>query len=439
MKRPRFYIRLSILIPLIFVGLVILASTLSYQIITGSTVRGTAPFLPFTFSLVGLAAAAMVCGLLVVRILLKPVEIFAEKARQLPILTQRDTYLLDSEAQDEITRYSRLFSEVTDVLDNIEARHLFPEIIGESRLIRGVFSHILKAAPTNATVLLSGESGTGKELVAAAIHRLSGRRDQPFVTINCAAIPAGLLESELFGHEKGAFTDALSTRKGRFELADGGTLFLDEIGDMPLETQVKILRVLEEMTFMRVGGTESKTVDVRIIAATNQDFGKLLASGSFREDLFHRLNVFPVHLPPLRQRREDIPLLVNAFLQKTPDIRVSANALQAMMGYSWPGNIRELHNMLERASLLCENGVVELHNLQFLIHPTRGGEAPQRFPVSLDQKVREFEKKMIVEALSATGGIQVKAAEMLGINQRSLWHRIKKHDINVEMLKNSKY
>ena len=239
--------------------------------------------------------------------------------------------------------------------------------------MRTVLSQVVKVAPTESTVLIIGESGTGKELIATSIHKHSNRKEKPIVSLNCAAIPEGLLESELFGHEKGAFTGATSAKKGRFEQAHGGTLFLDEIGDMPLSTQAKVLRVLQEREFTRVGGTRSLQVDVRFIAATNKNLQEMTERGEFREDLYYRLNVFSLYLPPLRERSEDIPLLVNHSLKKiSKDTRMSPAALHVLMGYDWPGNIRELQNVMERASVMSD-GIIETVHLPIemgeLAHP----------------------------------------------------------------------
>jgi transcriptional regulator with PAS, ATPase and Fis domain len=298
-------------------------------------------------------------------------------------------------------------------------------------------------APTDSTVLIQGESGTGKELVATSIHDNSERSDKPFVKLNCAAIPEELLESELFGHEKGAFTGASKFKPGKFDMANGGTIFLDEIGDMPLNLQAKILRVLQEQEFYRVGGSRTIRVDVRIIASTNKNLEKMVQEGSFREDLFYRLNVFTLHLPPLRERKEDIPLLVDYFLQKVPKkVEISSVALQMLVAFSWPGNIRELENTIESASVIAENGYIEPAQLPGKItgafnQNSRDVKLPTNIP--LDERLKEIEKSMIIEALRKTGGVQVRATELLGINQRSLWHRIKKHDIDVKSLKSNEF
>jgi transcriptional regulator with GAF, ATPase, and Fis domain len=327
---------------------------------------------------------------------------------------------------------------VTTILGKVEARELFPEIVGQSRVIREVFGQIMKVAPTDATVLISGESGTGKELVAAGIYKQSARRGKPFVKLNCVAIPEGLLESELFGHEKGSFTGAVAQKKGKFELADGGTIFLDEIGDMPLSTQAKLLRVLQERTFERVGGTSSLRVDVRFIAATNKNLPEMVKAGIFREDLFYRINVFALHLPPLRERCEDIPVLVEHFLGSAEKAaQVSPQTMQLLLGYPWPGNVRELQNVIERAAVIAEGTIEPGHLPSYFRNEMKvlgTSEGPEN-STSLDDRMAQIEKGMIIEAMTRVGGVQIRAAQLLGINQRSLWHRIKKHNIDVPSLK----
>jgi transcriptional regulator with GAF, ATPase, and Fis domain len=300
--------------------------------------------------------------------------------------------------------------------------------------MRNIFTQIIKVAPTDSTVLISGESGTGKELIASGIYEHSMRKGKPFAKFNCVAIPEGLLESELFGHEKGSFTGATEQKKGKFEIADNGTMFLDEIGDMPLATQAKLLRVLQEKEFERVGGTKLIHVDIRFIAATNKNLPEMIKKGTFREDLYFRLNVFPISLPALRDRKEDIPLIANYFLESLPKpAKLSTSALQELIGYYWSGNVRELRNILEKASILSENGVIELHNLPevILMHskPYRVNNIDN--DMAIDAKLELMEKEIIINALRKTSGIQVKAANILGINQRSLWHRIKKLQIDI--------
>jgi transcriptional regulator with GAF, ATPase, and Fis domain len=281
-------------------------------------------------------------------------------------------------------------------------------------------------------------------LVATSIYDQGLRKDKPFIKLNCAAIPEELLESELFGHEKGAFTGATAFKPGKFDMANGGTIFLDEIGDMPLNLQSKILRIIQEREFYRVGGSKTIQVNVRFIASTNKHLETMVKEGHFREDLYYRLNVFTLHLPPLRERREDIPALVDHFLSKSAgEVAITSAALQSLMAYSWPGNVRELQNVIERGSVICEDGHIEPCHLPAHITSTfEKSDAPNtpNLPpgMSLDERLAEIERNLIIEALRKTDGVQVRATELLGINQRSLWHRIKKHDIDVKSIKNRK-
>jgi formate hydrogenlyase transcriptional activator len=255
------------------------------------------------------------------------------------------------------------------LLDEVKTRYPYDEIIGHSEAIRQVLKQADLVAPTNASVLILGETGTSKELICRAIHHTSPRHDKPLTTLNCAAIPSGLVESELFGHEKGAFTGAIAQKRGKFELAHGGTIFLDEIGDLPVETQPKLLRVLQEQKFERLGGTRTIKIDTRVIAATHRDLPQMVKDGKFREDLFYRLNVFPIDLPPLRQRREDLPLLANYFAHRAsirlgkPDCTFSKAASDRLLAYSWPGNVRELENIVERAVILCQGTRIESEHI----------------------------------------------------------------------------
>jgi two-component system response regulator AtoC len=322
-------------------------------------------------------------------------------------------------------------------------------MVGSSRAMTAVFHLIERAAPVDSTVLILGESGTGKELVAESIHQHSSRRDRPFVKLNCAAIPEALLESELFGHEKGAFTGALTRKPGKFELADEGTILLDEIGDMSITTQSKILRVLEEQEFERVGGTVTVRVNVRIIASTNKDLVKAVKEDRFRDDLYHRLNVVTIPVPPLRDRREEIPDLVNHFLSQVNVRlgrsleRVSADAMAALMEYDWPGNVRELKNAIERAAVVTESEVVTLGSLPPAIQAWAGGlgvginadQWANGSTLSLDDRITQLERAFVIEALSRTGGVQAAAARLLGVTERSVWHLVKKHRIDVDKIK----
>src|SRR6266446_5559787 len=311
-------------------------------------------------------------------------------------------------------------------------------LIGQSEALKRVVDMAHRAAPTDLTVLVQGESGTGKEVLARAIHRLSVRKDGPFVPVNCAAIPEGLLESELFGHERGAFTGAIRTRVGRLELASGGTLFLDEIGDMPLAMQAKILRALEERKIERVGGGRPIDVDVRIIAATNQTLSRLVDAGRFRTDLFYRLRGIQLRLPPLRERLDDLPELINTFLDRArlrlsrTTAALSNDALQCLWVYAWPGNIRELKHVLEGAVLLSD-GVILPEHLPPAIQTPGVQQCATPSGRSLDEAIDDLERQLILAALGRAGGVQVRAARLLGITEQSLWYRIKKHGIQARV------
>jgi DNA-binding NtrC family response regulator len=332
-------------------------------------------------------------------------------------------------------------------------------IIGQSSSLAEVFHTLHKVAPTDSTVLVTGESGTGKELLVRALHKQSLRHDKPFVPINCGAIPKELLESELFGHEKGAFTHAIRTRPGRFEMAEGGTIFLDEIGEMDLLLQVKILRVLQEREIERVGGQGAKKVDVRIVAATNRDLDEEVSAGRFREDLYYRLNVIPLHLPALRERGDDVLLLAEHFLKyfctvkHRPCLAVTPDVQRVLEAYPWPGNVRELENMAERLSILCEGDFVQVEDLppKMLAHvgdimtlpPPRPRLAPTRqaafsWPTIADLRgnnigLKEFldtaEEKLLLEALGMASGVKNQAAEILGIKRTTLIEKLKKRNM----------
>jgi DNA-binding NtrC family response regulator len=335
-------------------------------------------------------------------------------------------------------RLSNALADNQRLRDELVGRYRFDNLIGASPAFRRVIENITEVCESRANVLIFGESGTGKEMVARAIHYNSPRRGQPFVAINCAAIPETLLESELFGHVKGAFTGAVANRTGRFAQADSGTLFLDEIGDMPMAIQAKILRVLQERTFEAVGSDRTQAVDVRIIAASNKDLRQEVQRGNFREDLFYRLNVFPISMPPLRDRQDDIPLLARYFLD-TISVEMgkriaefSAGALRAMRKYSWPGNIRELQNCVERAVIICKSDVIGEGDLPRYLSDNPAQRASDRgFPINLDRELAETERGLILSALNKADGVQVTAAALLGINERSLWHRIKKYGIQI--------
>ena len=442
MRHSRFYISLYIIIPFIITGLTILAAILSFRLTKYSLAHGSEAAQPVFWFILVISIIAFATGFMLVRFMLRPVERFVEKARKLASISGDKADTGKDWSIDKIEQFTSVFDRVTSVLSRIDARHFFPDIIGESLAMRGFLGLIKKVAPTDSTVLILGESGTGKELVATSIFENSDRKNKPFIKLNCAAIPEELLESELFGHEKGAFTGATKFKPGKFDMAHQGTLFLDEIGDMPLSLQSKILRVIQEKEFYRVGGSRTIKVDVRFIASTNQNLEKMVQEGSFREDLYYRLNVFTLHMPPLRERKEDIPLLVDYFLQNLPKkVEISSVALQLIMTFPWPGNIRELKNIIESAAVIAENGYIEPAQLPAkitgLFNNSVTNEISLPVNLSLDERLNEIEKSMIIEALRKTGGVQVRATELLGINQRSLWHRIKKHGIDVKNIKNN--
>lgn len=332
--------------------------------------------------------------------------------------------------------HRKLADEVRQLQERLR-RDTRERIVGDSTPMQMVYKSIGRVAGSNATVLITGETGTGKELVAESIHGASLRASGPFIRVNCAALPETLLESELFGHEKGAFTGADKQRKGRFELADGGTIFLDEIGEMTLSTQRKLLRVLQQGEFQRVGGQETKIVDVRVVAATNKDLQQEVDENKFREDLYYRLNVIHIHLPPLRERKEDIPLLVAHFLNKyryTPDAqptRISEEALHALQRHDWPGNVRELENTIERAVVLSQGRVITTQHLEL----GRGTSADRRAStidltdmlasgISLKEAIAEIERKLMSEAVRQAAGDQEVAARRLGVEKAELVRRM---------------
>ena len=442
MKHSRFYISLYIIFPFIFTGFTILAAIVSFRLTKYGMMHGLDPARPVFWFILVISCLAYVCGFALVRLILKPVEKFVAETSKFPSFGASKKSNNKEWSVDKIQQFTNVFDQVTSVLSHMDARHFFPDIIGESMAMRGLLGLIKKVAPTDSTVLILGESGTGKELVASSIHANSEREDKTFIKLNCAAIPEELLESELFGHEKGAFTGATKFKPGKFDMANDGTLFLDEIGDMPFNLQAKVLRILQEQEFYRVGGSRTIKVDVRIIASTNKNLEKMVQEGTFREDLFYRLNVFTLHLPPLRERKEDIPLLVDYFLQNAPKkVEISSVALQMLVVFGWPGNIRELQNTIESASVIAENGYIEPAQFPGKISGAfnNPNQTDFRMPanIPLDDRLRDIEKSMIIEALRRTGGVQVRATELLGINQRSLWHRIKKHNIDVRGIKNT--
>ncbi|HNY92908.1 MAG TPA: sigma 54-interacting transcriptional regulator [bacterium] len=330
----------------------------------------------------------------------------------------------------------KLLTENVILKQQLRQENRLQNIIGNSREMRELYEKVAQVAHAPTTVLLRGESGTGKELVAQAIHYNSPRSEAPFIRVNCAAIPENLIESEFFGYEKGAFTGAVARKKGRFELADGGTIFLDEIGDLSPMTQVKLLRVLQEHEFERVGGLETIKVDVRIIAATHADIEELMARGAFREDLYYRLNVFTIFLPPLRERKGDILLLADHFMLKygrqhgKSIQRISTPAIDMLMRYHWPGNVRELENCIERAVLVCEDQVIHSYHLPPTLQTAESSGTLPRW--SLPEAVASHEKELIQEALKSCRGIRARAARMLGITERIITYKINRYKIDVD-------
>jgi two-component system NtrC family response regulator len=331
---------------------------------------------------------------------------------------------------DKVLEKRQLTRVAEQLKDRVRQRYRFEAIVGESAALQSVFDVVRRAAPTKATVLLLGESGTGKELVAQAIHQESTRRDQPFIKVSCAALSESLLESELFGHERGSFTGAVGRREGRFELADGGTLFLDEIGEIPASVQVKLLRALQQREFERVGGTQTLKVDVRVVAATNRDLAGEVAAGRFREDLYYRLNVVAVTLPPLRTRKGDIPALVSHFIQKFDkayDKSVHGllpGTLNVLLRYDWPGNVRELENVIERAVVLARGPDLTADELPPVLSGP-GPAGPRPGGLIPGATMREIEREAILRTLEVVEGSTTRAAAMLGISPRKIQYRLK--------------
>ncbi|NTW56480.1 MAG: sigma-54-dependent Fis family transcriptional regulator [Chlorobiaceae bacterium] len=344
-----------------------------------------------------------------------------------------DLHRLQTTIRNTIER-NRLISENRLLKTQLSERFGFKGIVSQSSAMAQVMSIAGRVAATTATVLITGETGTGKELVAKALHYSSPRSGNPFVAVNCAALPETLLESELFGHEKGAFTGADKLRRGRFESAQGGTLFIDEVGEIPLSLQVKLLRVLQEKTFERVGSSAPQAADVRIVAATNRDLESMVRDGSFRADLYYRLNVVSIRIPPLRERRDDIPPLVDAFLKRFSGEYgkqvegLSREAMDALMKYSYPGNVRELENIVQQSIVLSRSPVITREDLPYRVFdPCPECDTPEGQQGSFTEKVMAFEREMILGALEEAGNVQTRAAEILGISERHLRYKLKKY------------
>jgi two-component system response regulator AtoC len=336
----------------------------------------------------------------------------------------------------------RLQTEVENLKQAIQDQGPAKRIIGDSEAMRQVKAMVQRVAALETGVLITGETGTGKELIADTIHALSLRAEKSFIKLNCAAIPENLLESELFGHEKGAFTGASSAKRGKFELAEGGSILLDEIGDMPLHLQPKLLRAVEQKQVERIGGAKPVSFDVRIIAATNQELHQRVADGAFRSDLYYRLNVASIELPPLRERKDDLPLLAEHFLRQinlrlgTDLASVSPQAMDLLFNCDWPGNVRQFANTLERAAIFCEGQSVTSADMERAFRKGPPSTAPTPAPsrelpgVPLKQAVSDYEKSLIRSALERTSGVQTEAAALLGISPKNLWNKLKKHGLD---------
>ena len=363
---------------------------------------------------------------------------YQSDAQFLSVVASMIAQLLRAQRTVETER-SRLLAENSHLRQELEQRYDLSNIVGTSGPMRQVYEQIAQVAQTNTTVLIRGESGTGKELIAHAIHYNSPRAAKPFVKVACAALPETLIEAELFGYERGAFTGAQGRKQGRFDLAEGGTLFLDEIGELNLASQVKLLRVLQEREFERLGGTETIKVDVRLVVATNRDLEASIAEKQFREDLYYRLNVFSIFVPPLRDRKPDIMLLADHFLAKYARLhkrqirRISTPAIDMLVSYHWPGNVREMENALERSVLMCEGQVIHAHHLPPSLQTAEASGTVTR--VSLVDAVVAYEKDLIQDALKTTRGNRAKAARLLDATERILNYKIKKYAIDVRRFK----
>lgn len=356
----------------------------------------------------------------------------------------REAQTLHREAEAKLRDWEHLFEQNRYLREEIDSRYNFGEIVGQSPRIKAVRERVRKVASSSSSVLIYGESGTGKELVARAVHYQSSRSKGPFVKVNCGALPTGLVESELFGHERGAFTSAVRRRKGKFELAEGGTIFLDEIGDVPLETQVRLLRVLQEKQFDRVGGEQPIDVDVRVVVATNRPLKRMVEEGTFREDLFYRLEVIPLTLPPLRERREDIELLVKHFTKKKcgemniPPKRLTEEALTGLKSYPWPGNVRELENVIERTMVLVDGEEIGYHDLPLTFDAAaakedaaaEAAEAADDGSLLLNEHLDELERDLIARAMEEARHVKTKAASLLGIKTSALYYKLDKYGLD---------
>jgi Nif-specific regulatory protein len=374
-------------------------------------------------------------GALAVELGFKPARLYDRASKFLGVVASMIAQAVRLQGMVEAER-QRLVDENAHLRQELKSRYDYPNLIGTSGPMRQVFDQVAQVARTNTTVLIRGESGTGKELIAHAIHYTSLRASKPFVKVSCGALPDTLIESELFGYEKGAFTDAQARRKGRFELAEGGTLFLDEIGDINLQTQVKLLRVLQAREFERLGGTETIKANVRLIAATNKVLETAITDGTFREDLYYRLNVFTICIPPLRERKPDVLLLADHFLQRfarehgKPISRIATPAIDMLMSYHWPGNVRELENVVERAVLVCEGQVIHAHHLPPTLQTAETSGTSLAQP--LVEAVSAYEKDLITDALKSARGNRARAARLLQTTERILNYKVRKYAIDYQ-------
>jgi Nif-specific regulatory protein len=402
--------------------------------------RADIPRHELSFICVPILVQRTTAGTLAVDLKFKPERDYESSVKFFGIVSSMIAQALNVQRLVEEER-RRLVDENTHLRQELRERYDFSNIIGTSGPTRQMYEQVAQVAQTNTTVLIRGESGTGKELIAHAIHYNSLRAKKPFVKVSCAALPDTLIESELFGYEKGAFTGANARKKGRFELAEGGTIFLDEIGDINLGTQVKLLRVIQEREFERLGGTESVRVNVRVIAATNKDMEKAIAEGTFREDLYYRLNVFTIFVPPLRDRKADMLLLADHFLEKFSREhgkvikRISTPAIDMLMSYHWPGNVRELENALERSVLVCDGQVIHGHHLPPSLQTADASGTVTR--VSLKDAVEGFERDLIQDALKTTRGNRAKAARLLDTTERILNYKVRNLGVDVRRFRPS--
>jgi Nif-specific regulatory protein len=402
--------------------------------------RADIPRHELSFICVPINVQRQTVGTLAVDLKFKPERDYESSVKFFGIVSSMIAQALNVQRLVEEER-RRLVDENTHLRQELRERYDFSNIIGTSGPTRQMYEQVAQVAQTNTTVLIRGESGTGKELIAHAIHYNSLRAKKPFVKVSCAALPDTLIESELFGYEKGAFTGANARKKGRFELAEGGTIFLDEIGDINAGTQVKLLRVLQEREFERLGGTESVRVNVRVIAATNKDMEKAITEGTFREDLYYRLNVFTIFVPPLRDRKADLLLLADHFLEKFSREhgkvikRISTPAIDMLMAYHWPGNVRELENALERAVLVCDAQVIHGHHLPPSLQTADASGTVTR--VSLKDAVEGFERDLIQDALKTTRGNRAKAARLLDTTERILNYKVRNLGVDVRRFRPS--